>query len=1650
MNVTYRNRRVAEIENKSAQRKEKQRRLENEAKEEQRRELERMTRENDAKIMTMHHMVTQKLNSTLSEKHKLKQEELKQKEDEMQHRVEVVYQLKQSQTAVNAELAGIASKHRTKVAAAAKRLEDDKEELLAKGMNPYIEFRKKELDNEARSREQRLKNAVERNKVELKDRLEREAKFIEKQQKTELKAKEYEQQHRASQGRQVVEGKNNDYILQQTKGKMEILDPLGKAIRIYPSQIVEKYDKDKVAKSSGKGGVDSMRPGETIKDFTKRIREGIKQEGKEIDDNATGYGSDGDKMGATEGISEPAVSQSSITSSLDEAANSLLSSKLTAQQINQFEMLATQPGSMPGIDKTAVELNLRDNEVDKKELIKLAIDEEGKLGASSQLVTFASPKYKLNDLSKFERDALDRAKERHHDRIVDGVEQIAGGKVFQGKAFVSTPSDLIFYDFEVGKTYKKKFSLTNVSYTFNSFKYIDLDEDHRDFFTVTFEKPGRMSAGMTCSLDIEFRPRVNQDIFIELKFLTQTGPVEIPLHCLIKRCAPRIITPEIDFGTIVMGQMATLQFKMINTQAIATKFFIHAVDDNDRVIAETSENMDTVGMQPTDRVEAVDGSSAVGDDNNVETSDNNNNHIGNEPALNDAELQARVDRVRTQVVRDKKRENPQPLSCKVTEGFLDGYGNATVNILCAPVTLGEIVQKFIVKFDSVDEIMLTKDDVGVLVKKEQMVTARVFVEEVPIYIAEDIMDFRCTLYQRIYRKKIIVKNRGKSAYRIIIKIAPRFNAFVEVNPNMFFVQAKSSQSMNVRFTPTAEMLSKIAHFVLPYEEYHDAALVSLPIEVQVVNQEIPAYFTIMSNITPSTIELIPSTLDFGRVYVGQKLVKTIQIKNLSMLPQKIGFVKLKKEFNVQPNDGFAVLLPNETTEFEVSFSPTSSINYQVDVTLQTSFNDTYLIKVLADGVDPPLQLESSVIHMRTTYPGERVVESTMVRNTSKHTQLFQVIMPHKLYTWLTISPTVLELSAGQSGRLEIEFCPPADAKDLDPLLWHTQTINKTTPDQSPFESLIPDSGWVFAKGMYGQVQWVKAGAHEVEKESKEHVDDGDGEIHQGEGECGEDEASTNQDIPAEEWGIFAHWNFPLFLKSNKKKIQSMDNTLASSTTDSAANTTTMLSPTNTLKKSKVLSSSSVVSPLFLSIETSVTLPQLESDMKTIDFGQVSIGTRLIRSFKILNRTSKEMKLRSVGFNAVGPFTLLKPIKKIDPFGAMTVLVECLPARSGLNVEVLEVSSEDAQLGGHRITLTFKVQGLQPAMILKDLQPPPKNWDPKSGILDFGHVLSQDFVVKKFTIENKSTFTINVVILRVPSIKLPPNQQSEMIERTFNGLPIFSIRPTNVVVEQGTSQEIEVTFCPDRGRFHPYREDIDVTIADTKEVIRVGLFGRCWERQLILFPQDPRDEAIFNKDYEGTSAVEDVLSVNPVSSVRTIAQVARESMKIVSPQIPKLTLVFPDPFGKDVSPSSYVEMDNGAVADASKAAAGKGAKGAPVAIIPTNPGARSQTKKIVLACIKAWDNRPGSTTPGTYEIVLSGETKASNLFTFSVDKGNLAIGIDTIIDVTCTLPKPRSLGGIFVGSWKYFDVEVIMKGGWRPDGAMEVNKLPLVLKAYVSL
>ena len=62
------------------------------------------------------------------------------------------------------------------------------------------------------------------------------------------------------------------------------------------------------------------------------------------------------------------------------------------------------------------------------------------------------------------KEALGRQKEN----IVK--KQVVWGKEFQGHAFLAKPKILMFKDFVVGKVYTKKVVLTNVSYTFNTFK----------------------------------------------------------------------------------------------------------------------------------------------------------------------------------------------------------------------------------------------------------------------------------------------------------------------------------------------------------------------------------------------------------------------------------------------------------------------------------------------------------------------------------------------------------------------------------------------------------------------------------------------------------------------------------------------------------------------------------------------------------------------------------------------------------------------------------------------------------------------------------------------------------------------------------------------------------------------------------------------------------------------------------------------------------------------------------------------------------------------------------------------------------------------------------------------------------------------------
>lgn len=1563
----------------------------------------------------LHATAATKVNNSLMKTKQLSEAVKANNDSKLADRTEAVLELKTNVNAVSAAVATQADAHNRRLKAAEKQFNEEKDSLLAKGINPYVSFRKRDLEAADVKKEQHMIHAVEENKVHLAERLIREEDVTRVEQSKIRKAKAYEKKHREEQGRHVIEDRNQDYITSITTENKEVLDPTGRLGRVDPSQVVDIHDHSFGLGKSSRISSSAMR----------RITEKVRQELNVDKDDLGEYQRlvqalipADDKRNASH-PPRPASSSSSTTTTAAENKDGSLNKQerdlriATEKKLQQLQSYANIKGPVPGSDTAALTININNNDTEGKELMNIVEEEYGQLDTLDSIQDSLPPKYIPVKQSQFEKDSFEKAKLRLKNRLEEGVAQIAGGRVFTGDSFASTPSEIIFKDFIIGNKYKRTFTLTNVSYTFNSFKIIDLSYDVIDFFTITYDKPGRMSAGVSCVIEIEFAPAINKDIDTNLKLLTQTGPVYIPLKCLIKRCAPRIPSTVVDFGTVIRGQKISQRITITNTEAIGSNYTIAEYNSSSTTdgIASTPPPTDTFSTNSDSRrgSGAIEAAVAVADSAAAPSifEECTVADLGTVAATNEGELHARVRRVLNNVLQRKLRDDPTPLSIKTGDGVVRGYDSSTVTITCAPLSLGSYEQTFICTFDSVNDDDGTTDSDGCLVTRVQYITAKVMVEDIPIYAVNTDIDLRAVLHDRIYRKRFELRNRSKTAYRVNINVPAPYNRFIEVSPDMLFVQGLSSQFINVKVMPLPQMLAKLVHFCVQYDEYINAAMVAVPVEINVVNQELPIYFVVKGIICQSKLHLSCTTLDYRTVYVNQTSSLTIRVKNTSMLAQRIAFVKLKKEMSVSPNDGFATLLPNESVDFDVAFCPTSAIEYSYDLTIVSSFNDTYSIKVLGQGIHAPVTFSDTVIHMRSTCPGERVLESVSVTNNSNRTQCFEVMSPDSRYTWLKISPNVLELAAGKAGRIEIEYTPPDNVSQLDPIEWHQSVSNdaastsSTTSITSPFDEWCTHSGWVWATGIYGKLQWVKHSDTQISEDV-----------------ANAEEATVAVNVPEKEWGIIGDYRLPICFKSKDRN----------SNTHTATTTGNM----------------SLSFPMFICIQTVCTLPQLVSDCKLLDFGQMAVGTRMLKTFKVGNMTLNRLYLLADGISATGPFSLLAPVKSIASNEYRALVVECLPVRPGLNVEILEIFTP-SDIGGHRARITLKCQGVKPTIELKGLISPPIGFGGiGSGLLDFGNVVGTDSSKLKFSIHNTSSFAVTATINRTISAGLIPSRQYQLIEKNLNGQPVFLYSPEVVKILPQQSQEITVIFQPDKGRFQPYREDLNIVVGQTDEVIKVGLFGRSWLRQICVTPSDPTDEPFHKNVLQSSVVSEDSLLL--CSNVETRSLV-KENMDIFGSKLcpsPAITLDYPDPYADGVDAKTYVEASAAATL-----AAGKGATATSSSV-----GGRLQKRSINISSMKINDvTRVGAAaggSNGTYEIVLSQAAKDCKLWSISSDKGAIAIGSSTSVDISCTLPKPRGIGGLAVGSWKVFDAVVVIKGGWMPAGELDEYKIPIVLRCFLCL
>ncbi|NWT01229.1 CFA74 protein, partial [Mionectes macconnelli] len=152
------------------------------------------------------------------------------------------------------------------------------------------------------------------------------------------------------------------------------------------------------------------------------------------------------------------------------------------------------------------------------------------------------------------------------------AKQIVPGGEHKGCAFHSKPSCIHFKDFDVGQTYKKKIILTNASYSVNYCRLVGISECLKDFISVHFDPPGKMSSGMSCEFVVTFKPMINESLEGEVLFVAQTGPFSVPLKCTVKSCVLALDKELIDFGSHVVGETISRTISLTNSGALGTRF----------------------------------------------------------------------------------------------------------------------------------------------------------------------------------------------------------------------------------------------------------------------------------------------------------------------------------------------------------------------------------------------------------------------------------------------------------------------------------------------------------------------------------------------------------------------------------------------------------------------------------------------------------------------------------------------------------------------------------------------------------------------------------------------------------------------------------------------------------------------------------------------------------------------------------------------------------------------------------------------------------------------------------------------------------------------------------------------------------------------
>ncbi|XP_030641105.1 cilia- and flagella-associated protein 74 [Chanos chanos] len=1044
--------------------------------------------------------------------------------------------------------------------------------------------------------------------------------------------------------------------------------------------------------------------------------------------------------------------------------------------------------------------------------------------------------------------------------LLSPAKKSVSGKEFKSQAFLSKPKVIHFKNFDVGKTYKKKAVLTNVTDATNYCQLLGVSENLADFVSIIFEPPGPVSPGLTCQLEAVFTPMINEDLDGEVQFQSATGPFSVVVKCSKKTCNMVVDSSFIDFGAHVVGQTISRTITLTNRGAMGTHYTLVPISSNPSQLQGISQHSSISSQVPADVSSA-------------EICDLQNNAVPQESggathtllslSACATHVSVEADGAGSGPEVSLTEENNSKESCypseinigEITEGEVGPFASVKIPVVFTPTIPGEAYLDLRILFSQSD-----CDPVVVNMRGEAVAAL--------VWVSRPNIDLKVCLFDRPCGDLIEVHSRANRSLKLTFKVCKELKNHLEILPKSGHIQARSSFKAKLKFKPRCTLPEDAKNF---FDK--ETCVLEVPLTIQVRDQVQPVRFTLHGIVTTSDLEFDCTKVDFGHCSIYGSVKRTVRLTNRCLLPQDFGFLHIPEFMDVQPGDGFGTILPQQTLEIDLIFSPPKAGEFKFQLNCKSGINRDFMLSCYGIGVHPPLVLSDSLVKFKATAVGDKCTVVLFVVNSHTSADEFSDSVPRigngpiapvgpRLFSFvvpenseISVSPTSGLVLPGKRCLVQVTFSPSlsdnvirAEALRLK-LKRKKELPNENHAQHKVKEKKRPSSNQASGKQRVKESSKVPETPRNVSPHKAPSPDD----IHKDSDEYAAAKASLHRSFTRR----FTSYAIPCFVSDVY-------------TTNKGDTEEPTFSPYNTLH---------------LELHCPAVTPSLvvtsDNGRTHVDFGRVLVGERVLKRVSVQNISEEPVELTSSVLDLSEVFLLVNALRPLSPGHTHTLVLAFTPAKGKKYRENLQLRCSKMNL-----ELTLCGEGIEPIITCSH----------PGELMDFGFVLEKDICSQVFQLQNTCSLPVRfqVLLASLSPFKHSDPQQLPILYSIYtrsqravgtqnhSGMCVFSVSPVGGTIPPGKTQDLTVSFSPDH-ESTLYSDILTVELMNKQTVCVLDLKGTAWRNPMFVSGGDPLNtQTEFDTHHPllmGTSSVKAHTEVEklPIPVLVTLRSVCSEGL-----------------------------------------------------------------------------------------------------------------------------------------------------------------------------